>query len=427
MEDFLARILWLGDAACTTGFGIVTHAIGDRLVEKYGHDVHVLATNYRGDHWPTSMKLYVPTLRDARDVYGTTRFVEMITKVDPDVVISLSDPLVILRHLFKNPHDRELALARYAPILAYMPVDGMNYPGIIGRVPDLVKSLEPLKGAKAASPFLLPVVMSKWGNTLFPDAPLVYHGVDTETFRPVRVRPTTMSDGNVIQSKKDAKRALELPEDCILAVRVDRNSLRKNFAETVMALVPVMRKEPRLNAWFHCKAEDGAGVDLNLVVSRFPDVQDRFHWPGMYDTTIGWTTEDLVTVYNAGDFFISTSGGEGFGLTLGEALACELPVIAMNVSAITEVVGPGGILLEPKGTYVPLSGQDNWLPDTEAFTGAIEKLVNSAGARRDLGRAGRKHVVESFSWDEAAVRFDQLITSVVQKTSGGSTPGGQLD
>lgn len=424
MEVSLATVLYLGDAGCTTGFATVTHSIGDRLVEQYGHDVHVIATNYRGDYWPTSMKLYVPTLRDTRDVYGIARFVELLGKVNPDVVISLNDPLVILRHLFKNSHDRELSLARYAPIIAYMPIDGINYPGIVGRIPQLVKNLEPLTGAKAPSPFLLPVVMSKFGNTVYPDAPLVHHGVDTDTFMPVSMKPVTMSDGNVIRSKTDAKRALQMPDDCILAVRVDRNSLRKNYASTVKALVPAMQRNPKLHAWFHCKAEDSAGVDLNLVVSRFPDVQDRFHWPGMYDNNIGWAVEDLVTVYNAGDFFVSTSGGEGFGLTLAEALACELPVIAMNVSAITEVVGPGGILLEPGGTYVPLSGQDNWLPDEGAFTGAVEKLTNSSGARRDLGKAGRKHVVESFSWDEAAKRFDQLITSVVQKASGEPTPGG---
>ena len=420
----MARVLWLGDAGCTTGFGTVSHAIGDRLVDVYGHDVHTLATNYRGDHWPTSMKLYVPTLRDQRDVYGVTRFVEMLGKVGPEVVISLNDPLVLLRHLFKNSHDKVLSLARYAPILAYFPVDGLNYPGVVSRIPDLVSALEPLEGARTPKPFLLPIVMSKFGNTTFPNAPLVYHGIDTETFRPVTMRPTTMSNGAIIKSKADAKRALELPDDCILAVRVDRNSQRKNYADSVKALVPVMQKEPKLHVWFHAKAEDSVGIDFNLLVSRFPDVQDRFHWPGMFDTTIGWNLEDLVTVYNAGDFFLSTSGGEGFGLTLGEALACELPVIAMNVSAIPEVVGPGGVLLEPDRTYVPLSGQDNWLPNVEAFTGAIRKMVSSKGARRDLGKAGRKHVVESFSWDEAANRFDQLITSVVQKASGDATPGG---
>ena len=233
-----------------------------------------------------------------------------------------------------------------------------------------------------------------------------------------------MSDGTVIRSKTDAKRALQLPPDCILAIRVDRNSLRKNYADTVRALAEVMRKEPKLHAWFQCKDEDSAGIDLNLMVSRFPDVQDRFHWPGGYSTVIGWNQNDLLTVYAAADLFVSTSGGEGFGLTLAEALAMEVPVVAMNVSAITEVVGPGGILLEPERTYVPLSGQDNWLPEIDSFVWAITQLVNSRGQRRKLGQAGRAHVLANFSWDDAAARFNELITAVIQKTSGQLTAGG---
>jgi glycosyltransferase involved in cell wall biosynthesis len=266
--------------------------------------------------------------------------------------------------------------------------------------------------------------MSKYGNTAFPDAPLVYHGVDTDTFQPVADKPVTASDGSVIRSKADAKRLLQVPDDCTLAVRVDRNSLRKNFADTISAMAPAMRRNPDLYLWLHCRADDPAGVDLNLFVSRFPDLEDRIKWPGMYDNSQGWPVENLIAVYAAADFAISTSGGEGFGLTLAEALAMKVPVIAMNVSAITEVVGPGGILLEPERTYVPLSGQDNWLPNVDAFTDAIEQLVKSRGKRRTLGEAGRKHVVDNFSWDEAARRFHELITGVVQKTSGAPAPAG---
>ena len=176
----MARVLWLGDAGCTTGFATVTHSIGDRLVERYGHDVHVLATNYNGDHWPSPMKMYVPTLRASNDIYGAMRFIELLDKVDPEVVISLNDPLVVIRHLFKNKYDQSFVLGRQTPILAYMPIDGANYPDVINRIPDLVAGLAPLPDARAVKPFLMPVVMSKFGNTVYPDAPLVYHGVDTE-------------------------------------------------------------------------------------------------------------------------------------------------------------------------------------------------------------------------------------------------------
>jgi hypothetical protein len=240
----------------------------------------------------------------------------------------------------------------------------------------------------------------------------------------VSKKPIVLPDGTTISSKREARRLLELPEDCVLMVRVDRNSLRKNYADTVLAMVPVMRRNPELHAWLHCKAEDAAGIDLNLFVSRFPDIQDRFHWPNQYDTNRGWGIEMLLAVYAAGDFMVTTSGGEGFGLTLGEAAAMELPILALNVSAIPEVVGPGSILLEPERTYVPLSGQDNWLPNVADFTREIEHLTRSRGLRRTLGQAGRQHVIANFSWDEAALRFDELIRSVVQRASGESTVGG---
>ena len=58
----MSKVLWLGDAGCHTGFARVTHAIGERLVRDFGHEVHVLAINYDGgDPWDTPLKMYVPT------------------------------------------------------------------------------------------------------------------------------------------------------------------------------------------------------------------------------------------------------------------------------------------------------------------------------------------------------------------------------
>lgn len=411
----MSRVLWLGDAGCSTGFGIATHGIGDRLVTQYDHDVHVLAINYKGDHFPTSMKLYRPDLVKAGDIYGTSRIVEMLGKIGPDVTVILNDPYIILRLLFRNQFDKSLILARYAPLLAYMPVDGTNFPSDWARMPELVAEVEPLPARPA--PSMIPVAMSKHGTTLFPQAPVIPHGIDSKTFRPLSVAdPIVSSSGDILTSKRDAKKLLQLPDDSILVLRVDRNSFRKNFADTWKALVPVMHENPNVHVWFHCKIE-GDDVELAQVVSRDMAIADRFHWPADLNTWSGWSLQDLVAVYNAADIFVSTSMGEGFGLTLGEAAACGLPIVAQNVSSIPEVVGPGGILLEPERLYTPHSGEDQWLPNVEAFTDAIRMLVNSPGARRELGEAGRKHVVESFSWDDAARRFHELITAVGEKNS----------
>ena len=73
----MSKVLWLGDAGCHTGFARVTHAIGERLVRDYGHEVHVIATNYDGDPWDTNLKLYVPTIKDRTDIFGQSRFIEL--------------------------------------------------------------------------------------------------------------------------------------------------------------------------------------------------------------------------------------------------------------------------------------------------------------------------------------------------------------
>ena len=87
-----------------------------------------------------------------------------------------------------------------------------------------------------------------------------------------------------------------------------------------------------------------------------------------------------------------------------------MPVVAQNVSAIPEVVGPGGVLVEPLDRLITVpAGQDMWLADIDAFSQAIEHLYGARGVVRKLGEAGIDHVRKSFSWDVAAEKFDSYI------------------
>ena len=406
----MARVLWLGDAGCTTGFGRVTHAIGDRLVTDYGHDVHVLAVNYDGDYWPTPMKLYRPNKLMQNDVYGQTRFVEILAEVMPDIVVMLNDPYVILKFLLRNKYDPEYHLARTRPILAYMPVDGVNWPDTWTHLPEFISSLPPIPGG--TGPRLRPVTMTKFGQSII-GSDLVYHGVDTSKFWPVSYqRPMTTSAGTRVTSRTEAKKVLGLDPDDFLVLRVDRNSQRKNYADTWRALVPVMKRHSNVRAWFHCRAE-GDSLEIPQLLNRDQETKDRFRFPGDFNTKKGWGDDDLAVLYNAADVFVTTSWGEGFGLTIAEALATEVPVIAQNVSSIPEVVGPGGLLCEPERHITVESGEDQWLPDVSAFTEAIEKLYASSGARRTLGEAGRQHITALASWDTAARQFHELIEDTV--------------
>lgn len=401
------KILWLSDAGCHTGFGKVTHSIGERLVRDYGHEVHVLAINYRGDPFPstitpgaqTELRLWVPNIRLQTDVYGNTRVVELLLEIEPDMVVTLNDAHITISQLLENKVDPQKILLRMRPIISYIPVDGINLPP---------------QWPQVMTAYTKVVTMSRFGQAAYPGSELVYHGVDTDKFWPVSNERPIEWQGEKLRTKRQCRKALGMNEDAVWVLRVDSNSGRKDYASTWRALAPVMRRHPNVMAFFHCDPTKltAAGTDLHAVMSRDPDIdtKTRVTTPGDRESNFkGWPEEAMNILYNAADIFVSTSRGEGFGLTLAEAAACGLPIVAQNVSAIPEVVGPGGILLEPLTTLTVPSGEDVWLADIPAFEAAIEKLVMSKGARRDLGRKGHEHVTSSFSWDFAAKRFHELL------------------
>lgn len=408
----MATVLWLGDGGSHTGFARVTHAIGDRLVER-GHDVHCLATNFKGDYWPTKVKMYVPNSLIKEDVYGRSRIVEMLAKVEPDVVVMLNDTQVILQLLWDNAYDTDKYLLRYRPLLTYIPIDGHNHPAGWGVL------------AKASKR----VAMSKFGQTFMPEAPVVYHGIDHQIFRPIAEGPLTTSTGVVCETKADCKAALGYPKDSFLVLRVDKNQGRKDYPASWKALLPVMKKHTDIVVHFHCSGkQDVAGTDMRALWSRDPDTAGRFFLPDMVSSAMGWDERDLVILFNAADMFLTTSRGEGFGLTIGEALSCGIPVVAQNVSAIPEIVGPGGILLDPEREITVPSGEDQWLADIGAFSEAIESMYLSRKRRREFGAKGRQHVVESFSWDFAADRFHDFISELADGVAHEeSKPNGNQD
>ncbi len=394
----MTKVLWLGDAGCDTGFARVTHSIGERLMHDYGHDISVLAINHRGDYQDTPLKLYIPNMEVGHDIYGMSRVLAMLDIVQPEVVVIVNDPQVVLKLLYDNQWDETRILMRHKPILAYMPVDGYNQP----------VSWHTLTGAVKR------VAMTKFGQAFFPDSEMVYHGVDTKTYHPLSEGPITLSNGAVIKTKAEAKAAFGYDPDGFLVLRIDRNSVRKDYPSSVKALWPFLRRHDDVQVHFHCQPIDPGGTNLVQMLGREPDLNSRFFFSDRMDTFKGWPESDLAVLYNAADVFLSTAWGEGFGLTLAEAAASGVPIVAQNVSAIPEVVGPGGYLVEPQRMYTVPSGEDQWLPDIAAFEDALERLYNGAGSRRKLGKAGREHVKKSFSWDVAAERFNDLITGLAK-------------
>jgi glycosyltransferase involved in cell wall biosynthesis len=179
----------------------------------------------------------------------------------------------------------------------------------------------------------------------------------------------------------------------------------------------VFDRYPDVTLVIHCRPQDEGG-NLYEEMARLP----RHQWPNLklteaHDTWTGLPTEGLVALYNAADVYLQNSS-EGFGLTIAEALACGVPAVAINHSAVPEVVGPGGVLVDPLhdayGDIVYLHstyGMDWAVPDPRAMVEPIATLLAKPQRRRELGAAGRAHVRRTFNWDEAADQFASLFAS----------------
>ncbi|HWV26786.1 MAG TPA: glycosyltransferase, partial [Aeromicrobium sp.] len=100
---------------------------------------------------------------------------------------------------------------------------------------------------------------------------------------------------------------------------------------------------------------------------------------------------ELVELMGSAELACVPSLYEGFSLPTAELMACETPLVVSRAGAIPEVVGPDGecaVLVEPG--------------DVGQLTVAIAELLDDPTRRAQMGKAGRRRVLERFSWRAVA-------------------------
>ena len=85
----------------------------------------------------------------------------------------------------------------------------------------------------------------------------------------------------------------------------------------------------------------GWGVEKILTKMRKAQKTDDI----IFTTCI--TNQDKAAVYTLASIFVYPSFFEGFGIPVLEAMRCGVPVITSNVSSLPEVVGEGGLMVDP--------------------------------------------------------------------------------
>jgi glycosyltransferase involved in cell wall biosynthesis len=107
--------------------------------------------------------------------------------------------------------------------------------------------------------------------------------------------------------------------------------------------------------------------------------------------------EDARELLPACDIYVNSSIFEGVSLTILEAMAAGLPVVATAVGGTPEIVGP------ETGVLVPAR-------DPDSLARAMLSLMRNPPARETMGRAGRQAVESRFTLDRMVDDYVRVYT-----------------
>jgi Glycosyltransferase len=214
---------------------------------------------------------------------------------------------------------------------------------------------------------------------------------------PVQVVQNGIPVDRFIRSPEDAKRIrveLNIPENAV-----------------VVGTVAVFRPVKDLNGWLkaariikdqHKNAHFlmvGDGPLFKVIRSTATELglDDAVHFVGLQ--------QNVSPYFSAMDVYASSSQLEGLPLSLLEAMAMNLPVVATAVGGIPEAVKDDktGFLVSPG--------------DPAALAGKICILISNDRLRQEFGQAGRARIEESFSMKRMIEDLEQIYSTILQRKS----------
>lgn len=187
-----------------------------------------------------------------------------------------------------------------------------------------------------------------------------------------------------------ARYALELPSPNYL-LSLGSLEPRKNLKSLLAAWATVVHEMPA-DLWLVIAGASDANVYESAGFSALPArvflagyVPDRY-LQGLYAGSLG---------------FVYPSLAEGFGLPPLEAMACGIPVITSNTTALPEVCSSAALYFDPK--------------DVSSIAKAIHTLVQNQNLRARLALLGREQAAR-FNWERTAEQTLRLLRAISSPT-----------
>lgn len=203
-------------------------------------------------------------------------------------------------------------------------------------------------------------------------------------------RVTTVHNGIVVPTnnrripKHMVRNQYNLPGDAYILGITSRLVWAKGYRTLLNAMPALVERIPQVVVWVL-----GDGADFEAIKAEFEpwQAQGYVRFEGF---------QPVYPALYAMDAFLLPTESEALGMSILEAMAAELPVVATTVGGVPEVVdGDTGVLFQ-KG-------------DARALAQAV---ANVSEIGESLGRAGRRRVLEKFTHLHMAQRTANALQTI---------------
>ena len=385
------RVLLIGDAVVSSGFARLNHAYVDGLVAA-GWDVHVLALNYLGDPHKLKVPVYPCYGYAGGDAFGLKRTKELVERLRPDVVCVTNDPWNIPEYVKRIGN---------TPAVASVAVDGLNCRGA---------GLNGLANAVFWTDFGL--FQARQGG-FTGEANVIPLGVDLDVYKPYR------------RSEVRDRLRLGALRDAFIVGVVGRNQPRKRLDLALVYFAEWVRTHDVRDAYLflHVGPTGDAGYDLEQL-GRYLKISNRLIISSP-EMGLGVEERALAEMYSAFDVMLSTTQGEGWGLTHMEGMACGVPQIVPDWSALGEWAATAAWLVECSSVSCTPNDINviGGVPDRGMTVAALNHLYSDKAERERLAGAGLELVLqERYRWKNIGERFADVVKSVLTPKKLGVSP-----
>lgn len=200
---------------------------------------------------------------------------------------------------------------------------------------------------------------------------VIYNGIDLSLF-------------DVPESKAECRRKLGLSEKDIIVGAIGRISEEKNHK----AIINALNKLP--------SNVKGVVIGDGPLRDTLKEAGgERCFFAGQMENSL------IPVALKAFDIFCFPSLWEGFGVSLIEAMASGIPIVASDISTHREVLGGAGILFS--------------LDKADELPRALRRLIDDPDERKILSEKGRKRA-RIYSIDNTVKAYEEIFDRIMKKT-----------